>query len=244
MFRLTAESPRSLGTNWAPIDFTSATLMAASETNTTTAVIGSIVIEVLLCDCTREPIQSARSGTESGRLNVFVHHNRRIRAAQRTAEWIRIIGDSIPGPDHGLLAESVSQARAWRPHDRLRVRACVAWNIATPAEQKIKKQPGQERLALELVLNPDIIATLPGGGVRVGFAAETENLAEYARRKLTSKRLHFIVANDVTAAGSGFGTETNEVVILHDDGRVEELPLQSKYAVGHAILDRVAARLG
>jgi phosphopantothenoylcysteine decarboxylase/phosphopantothenate--cysteine ligase len=113
-----------------------------------------------------------------------------------------------------------------------------------PAGQKIKKQPGQERLALELVLNPDIIATLPSGGVRVGFAAETENLAEYARRKLTSKRLHFIVANDVTAAGSGFGTETNEVVILHDDGRVEELPLQSKYAVGHAILDRVAARLG
>ena len=111
------------------------------------------------------------------------------------------------------------------------------------AGQKIKKQPGQERLALELVLNPDIIATLPGGGVRVGFAAETENLAEYARRKLASKRLHFIVANDVTAAGSGFGTETNEVVILHDDGRVEELPLQSKYAVGHAILDRVAARL-
>jgi phosphopantothenoylcysteine decarboxylase/phosphopantothenate--cysteine ligase len=113
-----------------------------------------------------------------------------------------------------------------------------------PAGQKIKKQPGQERLALELVLNPDIIATLPSGGVRVGFAAETENLAEYARRKLTSKRLHFIVANDVTAAGSGFGTETNEVVILHDDGRVEELPLQSKYAVGHAILDRVAARRG
>jgi phosphopantothenoylcysteine decarboxylase / phosphopantothenate---cysteine ligase len=58
-----------------------------------------------------------------------------------------------------------------------------------------------------------------------------------------SKRLDFIVANDVTAAGSGFGTETNEVTIFHKDGRTEEFPLQSKYAVAHAILDRVAELL-
>jgi phosphopantothenoylcysteine decarboxylase/phosphopantothenate--cysteine ligase len=112
----------------------------------------------------------------------------------------------------------------------------------SPTVQKIKKSDDDE-LNIRLAKNPDIIATLPGGGVRVGFAAETQNLAEYARAKLVSKRLDFIVANDVTAAGSGFGTETNQVTVFHADGRMEELPLMSKYAVAHAILDRVAARL-
>jgi phosphopantothenoylcysteine decarboxylase/phosphopantothenate--cysteine ligase len=112
---------------------------------------------------------------------------------------------------------------------------------ASAAGQKIKKQEGQQALRLELVKNPDIIATLEGGGVRVGFAAETNDLATYAKAKLASKRLDFIVANDVTAPGSGFGTTTNEVVLFHRDGREEHLPLMEKLAVGHAILDRVAA---
>ncbi len=112
----------------------------------------------------------------------------------------------------------------------------------SPAQQKMKKTSGEEGLAVRLTKNPDIIATIPGGGVRVGFAAETEHLAEYAKAKLASKRLDFIVANDVTAAGSGFGTETNQVTFFFNDGRVEELPLISKYAVAHSILDRVAAR--
>jgi phosphopantothenoylcysteine decarboxylase/phosphopantothenate--cysteine ligase len=77
----------------------------------------------------------------------------------------------------------------------------------------------------------------------VGFAAETQNLADYAKAKLVSKRLDFIVANDVSVEGSGFGTETNQVIFFHADGRTEEMPLMSKYAVAHAILDRVAARL-
>mgnify|MGYP001369175279 FL=1 len=114
---------------------------------------------------------------------------------------------------------------------------------AAPAAHKLKKSEGDGALNVELVQNPDIIATLPGGGVRVGFAAETRNLREYARQKIPAKRLDFIVANDVSAAGSGFGTETNEVIIFHSDGRAEELPLMSKYAVGHAILDRVLGRL-
>jgi len=89
------------------------------------------------------------------------------------------------------------------------------------------------------VKNPDILASLPGGGVRVGFAAETENLAENAIEKLARKRLDFIVANDITAEGSGFGTDTNQVTLFHADGRVEALPIMSKYEVAHAILDRV-----
>ena len=110
---------------------------------------------------------------------------------------------------------------------------------AHPAPQKMKKAVGANEMMVELTKNPDILASLPGGGVRVGFAAETENLAENAVAKLASKRLDFIVANDVTAIGSGFGVDTNQVTFFHADGRVEELPLMSKYEVGHAILDRV-----
>ena len=113
------------------------------------------------------------------------------------------------------------------------------------AGQKIKKASlSEDEMRLELTETPDIISTLPGGGVRVAFAAETENLKENATAKLASKRAAFIVANDVTAAGSGFGTETNEVTIFHGNGEAERLPLLSKYAVAHAILDRVAALLG
>lgn len=114
---------------------------------------------------------------------------------------------------------------------------------ASPTDRKIKKEDGADQLHIELTKNPDIIATLPGGGVRVGFAAETHDLQRYAREKLAAKRLDFIVANDVTAAGSGFGTETNEVVFLHANGTAEEFPLMSKYDVAHAILDRVVALL-
>ncbi|MGE3073138.1 MAG: bifunctional phosphopantothenoylcysteine decarboxylase/phosphopantothenate--cysteine ligase CoaBC [Dehalococcoidia bacterium] len=116
------------------------------------------------------------------------------------------------------------------------------YRAAHPSEHKMKKT-AEDGLNVELTKNPDIIATLPAGGVRVGFAAETVNVAEYAKAKLPAKRLDFIVANDVGAAGSGFGTDTNQVTIYHDDGRAEELPLMSKYAVAVAILDRVAARL-
>jgi len=115
------------------------------------------------------------------------------------------------------------------------------YRAAHPSEHKMKKTAGDD-LTVVLAKNPDIIATLPGGGVRVGFAAETRNLGEYAKAKLPGKRLDFIVANDVSAAGSGFGTETNQVTIYHDNGSHEELPLMSKYAVALAILDRVRAR--
>ena len=113
---------------------------------------------------------------------------------------------------------------------------------ANPSEHKMKKG-AEDGLAVDLVRNPDIIATLPGGGVRVGFAAETRNLEEYARAKIPAKRLDFIVANDVSAAGSGFGADTNQVTIYHRDGSHETFPLMTKYAVAMAILDRVKARL-
>jgi phosphopantothenoylcysteine decarboxylase/phosphopantothenate--cysteine ligase len=97
---------------------------------------------------------------------------------------------------------------------------------------------------LRLVPNPDVIAGMADwGGVKVAFAAETDDLIANAQAKLVKKKVDLIVANDVTAEGSGFGTDTNQVTFVHADGRIEPRPLQSKRAVADEILDVVVARL-
>lgn len=148
--------------------------------------------------------------------------------------------------DVGTVAEMlVALEQVTADSDAIIMSAAPAdYRPSNPSDHKMKKVSEQGTLEVELTKNPDIIATLPAGGVRVGFAAETHNVAEYAKLKLPAKRLDFIVANDVSAAGSGFGTDTNQVTIFHSDGRSEELPLMSKYAVAMAILDRVRERLG
>jgi phosphopantothenoylcysteine decarboxylase/phosphopantothenate--cysteine ligase len=73
----------------------------------------------------------------------------------------------------------------------------------------------------------------------IGFAAETEDLLKNAQAKLEAKDLDLIVANDVSAADAGFGSETNRVVLIGREGEAEELPLMSKAAVAEAIVDRL-----
>jgi phosphopantothenoylcysteine decarboxylase/phosphopantothenate--cysteine ligase len=111
-----------------------------------------------------------------------------------------------------------------------------------PAEagaQKIKRHEAGG-MTLQLVQNPDFLHEVPNSLVKVGFAAETENVIENARRKpLTHGHLDLICANDVSAPDAGFGVDTNRVTILDDQGGVEELPLLSKYEVSHRILDRM-----
>jgi phosphopantothenoylcysteine decarboxylase/phosphopantothenate--cysteine ligase len=77
----------------------------------------------------------------------------------------------------------------------------------------------------------------------VGFAAETRDLLKNARSKLEKKQVDYIVANDVSQAGAGFGADTNIVTILSADGSSISLPQQTKSAVAEAIVQRVAARL-
>lgn len=112
---------------------------------------------------------------------------------------------------------------------------------AAASAQKIKRTG--DALSVELVPNEDIIASLDGGFVKVGFAAETQGLVEQARAKIAKKGLHLIVANDVTAAGAGFAGDTNVVTIIDAAGEVEALPVMSKYEVAWRILDRVARLL-
>ena len=127
--------------------------------------------------------------------------------------------------------------------DALIMAAAVAdYRPSVAAEQKIKKTAADE-MTIELDKTTDILATARGDFVRVGFSAESENLETNAADKVRRKDLDLIVANDITEEGSGFGVDTNRVVLIDREMAVERLPLLTKYEVGHRILDRVAALL-
>ena len=112
------------------------------------------------------------------------------------------------------------------------------------ADHKLKKQ-GDEGMHLELVQNPDILATL--GGMKtsaqtlVGFALETDNEEANAQRKLEKKNLDYIVLNSLRDKGAGFGVDTNKVTIIGRDGSRKESPLMSKQEVAHLIINTVTS---
>ena len=111
--------------------------------------------------------------------------------------------------------------------------AIADWRPAKFARQKLKK--GEMSDTLKLVRNPDILKSVKGCR-KVGFAAETQAVESEARRKCRAKHLEFIVANDVTKPGCGFGTDTNRVMFLRKDGSVEKLPLMTKLSVARRII--------
>jgi phosphopantothenoylcysteine decarboxylase/phosphopantothenate--cysteine ligase len=111
---------------------------------------------------------------------------------------------------------------------------------AAPAAEKIKKNRAPASIALDPVA--DILAELgrvKGGRLLIGFAAETENLLEYARRKLEEKNCDMLVANRVGVAGSGFESDTNEVLLVMRGGAVVEVPRAPKREVADAILGQM-----
>ena len=149
----------------------------------------------------------------------------RLVAVETVAEMREAVLAACEGADALIMAAAVSD---YRPAER--------------ASQKVKKGP--ERVSLELERTPDFLLEVPGSMVKVGFAAETQDLLSNARAKLKAKGLDLIAANDVTAPGSGFAVDTNQVTIIDASGGAEELPLLPKYDVAQRLLDRVAALLG
>ena len=170
------------------------------------------------------------------------------------AEVILISGKSELEPPKNLKFVKVEAATEMREAvlkefdsvDAVIMSAAVAdYRVKNPAAQKIKKSA--ETLTLELVKNPDILrelGTLKKSQVLVGFAAETQNVLEYANKKLGEKNLDFIVANDVTAEGAGFGVPTNIASIIWRDGNVENFSKMNKAALAEKIIVRVADLLG
>ena len=103
--------------------------------------------------------------------------------------------------------------------------------------EKIKKSELGATLSLDLVANPDIIAGIDEPGlVKIGFAAETSNLVEHARKKLHQKGLDLVVANDAEQA---IGSLDNRVTLVWPDGKVDELPLLPKEDVAELLIERI-----
>ena len=183
----------------------------------------------------------------SGRMGYEIAKS----AVKNGAEVILISGKAEIEPPNGLKhfvkVESAIEMRnevlkEFETADAVIMSAAVAdYRVKTPAAQKIKKS--SETLTLELVKNPDILrelGTLKKNQVLVGFAVETQNILEYANKKLVEKNLDFIVANDVTAEGAGFGVSTNIASIIWREGDVETFDKMSKAALAEKIIERVA----
>ena len=142
-------------------------------------------------------------------------------------------------------AEMLAACQSALPADIAVFAAAVAdWRVANASEGKIKKQPGTAAPALELVPNPDILATIAAAGPRrprlvVGFAAETSDLLANAQSKLRRKNADWIVANDVSPATGIMGGEENAVSLITATG-VEEWPRLNKDEVARRLAARIA----
>ncbi len=140
-------------------------------------------------------------------------------------------------------AEQMKEAVLGRAgdHQVIVMAAAVSdYRPAAPLPSKLKKQAGG--LILDLVRTPDILKALgegKGSRLLVGFAAETEDLVDHARRKLREKHLDLIVANDVSGEATGFASEHNQAVLIDVDGVQQELPRLTKRELADRILDRV-----
>ncbi|HEX8982308.1 MAG TPA: bifunctional phosphopantothenoylcysteine decarboxylase/phosphopantothenate--cysteine ligase CoaBC [Ktedonobacterales bacterium] len=211
---------------------------------------------------TREPLDPVRYiGNHSSGLMGFALAE---EARDRGADTLLIVGAvSAPIPQ-GVEVKRVETTLELRDAtlatildaDALVMAAAVAdYRVERPATHKIKKGSADENadgsLTLRLTPNPDILAeaqTLAETRhltrlIRVGFAAETNDVERNAAAKLRRKGLHMLVANDVSEPESGFGVTTNRVSLFFEDGQVERLPLMAKTAVASVIWDRIAPLL-
>lgn len=192
---------------------------------------------------TREWIDPVRflSNPSTGRMGFAVA----TAAARRGHEVTLVAGPvALPTPK-GVRRIDVTTARemlaateaAVLDADAFVATAAVAdWRPAKTAASKLKKR--EMSGVLRLVRNPDILKTV-SCRVKVGFAAETDDVLAEAARKCREKHLAFIVANDVTEKGSGFGTTTNRVTFVYPDGARRALPLLSKRRVATEIVRAV-----
>jgi len=198
---------------------------------------------------TIEPIDPVRfiSNRSSGKMGYAIAQ----AAARRGAQTTLISGPTnLPAPPRTTVIQ-VSTAEEMRNQVLAKAPSCSVvvktaavcdWKPSETAPEKIKKSSGSAPTALKLEKNPDILAELGAmkrpGQMLVGFAAETENLLQNAKKKFTKKNLDMIVANDVTAKGCGFGSDENAVVIVTANREIK-VELAPKAVVADKILDVV-----
>ena len=193
---------------------------------------------------TQEPIDPVRviTNNSSGKMGYAIAE----AARDRGAEVILITAPTSLSDPPSITVKNVTTAAEMcslvlsevTDSDALIMSAAVAdYRPKTSAEQKIKKS--NSGLTIDLTKTEDILEKATGNFVKVGFSAESENLVSNATEKIGRKSLDLIVANDITDPDSGFGKDTNKVVIIDDQLQAEHLPILTKYDVGNEILNRV-----
>ncbi|MGA2368613.1 MAG: bifunctional phosphopantothenoylcysteine decarboxylase/phosphopantothenate--cysteine ligase CoaBC [Dehalococcoidia bacterium] len=196
---------------------------------------------------TQEPVDPVRCLTNrsSGKMGYAIAEAARNRGANVTL----VSGPTTVTKPAGVKVVDIKTAEemlkavlvATRKADALIMAAAVAdFRPARASGSKIKRRE-LGNLTLKLEKTPDILEQARGNFIRVGFAAESDNVIANAIDKVKRKGLDLIVANNITEKGSGFGTDTNRVAIIDSKGKVEKLRLLTKRQVADEILDRVSA---
>lgn len=200
---------------------------------------------------TREKIDAVRyiSNHSSGKMGYAIAEE----SVKAGAEVILISGPVSIQPPAGVNLIQVESAQQmyeavmeeYMNADIIIKTAAVAdYRPKISYDHKIKKQPGEQ--ILELERTHDILLELgkqKDKQILIGFAAETDNVAEYAKAKLMKKNVDMIVANNVKAEGAGFETDTNIVTLFKRDGTSIELPIMSKHEVAEKILEEACQLL-
>lgn len=181
----------------------------------------------------------------SGKMGYAIAEN----AVKRGAEVILISGPTILQCPVGVKRIDVKSAldmykavlQYFESSDIVIKAAAVAdYRPAQVMTSKIKKDC--EAMSLNLVPNPDILKSLGENKkqqILVGFAAETDNIIEYAKEKIRNKNLDLIVANNISQSGAGFKSDTNIATIIKENGEIQEYPKMSKVDLAGIILDEV-----
>nr|PZN10332.1 MAG: bifunctional phosphopantothenoylcysteine decarboxylase/phosphopantothenate--cysteine ligase CoaBC [Caldicoprobacter oshimai] len=199
---------------------------------------------------TREYLDPVRfiSNPSSGKMGYAIA----AACAERGAEVELVSGPVSIAPPPGVKLYRVETAQEMFEkvmeifpscHMVFKAAAVGDYRPETYCPTKIKKD--SDKLILTLVKNPDILKELgkrKGKCILVGFAAETENIEEYATKKMREKNLDFIVANDVTRQGSGFEKNTNEGLLITREGEVIAIPQMDKKEFAHRIIDEIIKR--
>ena len=201
---------------------------------------------------TQEPIDPVRfiTNRSSGKMGYALAKV----AKRRGAEVVLVTGPtSLPIPRRDIDVVSVRTADEMREAVLAHMEGCTvvikaaAVSDYRPKVISLKKlKKADSYTSLELERTRDILGEIgrkKGDRILIGFAAETEDLIGNARKKLMEKNLDFIVVNDVTKPGAGFGLDTNQVKILYPSGEVKDLPLMLKKEVSEFILDEVVKLL-
>ena len=196
---------------------------------------------------TQEAIDPVRyiTNRSSGKMGYAVA----LKAAQAGAKTILVSAPTdlaVPiGVERIIVCSATEMKEAIDSHydsaDAVIMAAAVAdYRVAEVADNKIKKQ---ETMTLELVKNPDILASL---GERkqqqklIGFAAETQDVITYGKEKVRKKNLDMLVANDVSKLNAGFDVDTNEVTFIYPGDQIVSLPNMSKLDVAERIIQALA----